>query len=172
MRQDVSQQRWDSRAESGAALARLWRYPQIADYDIEPAMARHCKQHLATALELEAGSADIDVVWVESLLEFPNVKQDALGELASMSCALVSFVQAPQASARLSLLAASMTGVRTRRQRFSGSDPAEEFAASMRSRDDNFASSCSTTVQRRLWTFGSPWMRCGPETRTRPGWLS
>ncbi len=102
-------------------------------------MARHCKQHLATAYEVEASSPGIDVVWVESLLEFPNVERDALGELASMSCALVSSVQSAQVSARLSLLAASMMGVRTRRQRFSGPNATEEFAAAMRSRDDDFA---------------------------------
>ncbi len=103
-------------------------------------MGRHCKQHLATAHEVEAGSPGIDVVWVESLLEFPNIKEDALGELASISCALVSFVQTPKASAHLSLLAASMTGVRTRRQRCRGPDWAEEFALAIRSRDDDFAS--------------------------------
>jgi hypothetical protein len=106
-------------------------------------MARHCIQRiLPDEHSSSSDSTSIDVVWVESRLEFPKASHepDGPGELASMSCLLVSLVHDRRTSARLALLAASLNGVRVRRQRFEGDNPGRDLASAMRDRTDDFSS--------------------------------
>lgn len=106
-------------------------------------MARHCTQRLGPAYpSLSTTSTSIDVVWVESCLEFPKTadEPDGLGELASMSCLLVSLVRERRTTARLALLAASLNGVHVRQQRFDSDHPVRDLAIAMRVRTDDFSS--------------------------------
>lgn len=106
-------------------------------------MARHCIQRLLPdESSSPADSTSIDVVWVESCLEFLKGAHEphGPGELTSMSCLLVSLVHNERTTACLALLAASLNGVHVRQQRFDGDDAVRDLANAMRDRTDVFAS--------------------------------
>lgn len=106
-------------------------------------MARHCIQRLLPdESSSAAASTSIEVVWVESCLEFPKAahEPDGPGELASMSCVLVSLAHDRRTTARLALLVVSLNGVRVRQQRFDGDNPVRDLASAMRDRTDDFSS--------------------------------
>lgn len=105
-------------------------------------MGRDCKQLLATGHDLLSGKACIDVVWVDSLLEFPAAQESSQAEpdVAAMSCLLVNMSPTDRSAERFALLAASMRGVRVRHQRFVGDDQVEGLAAELLARNDDFLS--------------------------------
>jgi hypothetical protein len=102
-------------------------------------MARSCQQLLASAQAPSADASDtLEVVWIESVLQFPTTVGDA-GDVARMCCSLVSLVNSEVALEAFARLATSLKGVRVRQQRFSGSRRIDAFGAALRNRPDDFA---------------------------------
>lgn len=105
-------------------------------------MSRKCVQLLSGGPDVDTSDAGIVGLWIESQLLYPlaSTPVDAEADVCTMSCLLLQTTSTPGAAAQRALLAASMQGVRTRAERFGGSDPAVALAASMASRRDDFGS--------------------------------